>query len=61
MVRNRVKRRLREILRQRAIPESLDVVVLARPPAAQASYRQLEQAVDELLGKAGLAAVLHRE
>ena len=56
VVRNHVKRRLRELLRQRVIPESWDIVVVARPPAAQASYRQLEQAVDELLSKAGLLA-----
>ena len=54
VVRNRVKRRLREHLRQRILPESWDIVVAARPAAAGATYRQLGQAVDELLSRAGL-------
>lgn len=55
VVRNRVKRRLREYLRQRTLPESLDIVVAAKPAAAGATYRQLGQAVDELLGRAELS------
>ena len=54
VVRNRVKRRLRELLRQRMLPESWDIVVVARPPTAGATYRRLDQAVNELLSRAGL-------
>ena len=56
VVRNRVKRRLREHLRQRILPENWDIVVAARPAAAGATYRELGQAMDELLSRAGLLA-----
>ena len=56
VIRNRVKRRLKEIVRQRDIAGSLDVVITARVPAAQASYRDLERAVDQLLKRTGLPA-----
>ena len=56
VVRNRVKRRLREHLRQRILPENWDIVVAAKPAAAGATYRELGQAVDELLSRAGLLA-----
>ena len=54
VIRNRVKRRLKEIVRQRDIAGSLDIVITARVPAAQASYRELERAVDQLLKRTGL-------
>ena len=54
VVRNRVKRRLREIVRRRDIAGSLDVVITARVPAAQASYRELERAVEQLFKRARL-------
>ena len=57
VVRNRVKRRLREHLRQRILPESWDIVVAARPATAGATYRELGQAMDELLRRAGLLVV----
>ena len=56
VIRNRVKRRLREIVRQRDIAGSLDIVITARVPAAQASYQELERAVDQLLKRTGLPA-----
>ena len=56
VIRNRVKRRLREIVRQRDIAGSVDIVITARVPAAQASYRELERAVDQLLKRTGLPA-----
>ena len=44
VVRNRVRRRLREIVRrdQHALPEGVWLVVIARPAAAQADYAALE-------------------
>jgi ribonuclease P protein component len=57
VVRNRVRRRLREIVRRR--PPSLetgwDLVLIARPAAATAAYAALEHDVDELLRRAGLS------
>ena len=54
VVRNRLKRRLREGLRLLAIRSGWDVVVLARPPAAVSTYRQLREALAELLSRARL-------
>jgi len=57
-VRNRIKRQLREIMRQRleGVPASNDYVLIVRsglPEAAEANgYGWLEQRVDEVLGKA---------
>ncbi len=47
MVRNRVKRRLRAIMSTRldALPDGAIVVVRALPPAADASYAELESDV----------------
>jgi ribonuclease P protein component len=54
VIRNLVKRRLREILRQREIGKGWDIVVSARPLAAKASYRALANAIEELLCKADI-------
>lgn len=56
VVRNRVRRRLKEIIRLRLpmIAPGWDVVLIARPPIAQADYRQIETALDRLLRQAGL-------
>ncbi len=51
VVRNRVKRRLREAVRQRLadIPAGLDVVFVARAPITGASWETLCTALDRLL------------
>jgi ribonuclease P protein component len=56
VTRNKVRRRLREIVRLRipAIAPGWDVVLIARPPAAQAEFRQIENAVERLLLQSGL-------
>lgn len=54
VVRNRVKRQLREIMRQKRLRPGRDIVLIARPPAAGASYATLEKAVIDLLGRAQL-------
>ena len=53
VVRNRTKRRLRAIVAQRleGLPDGLDVVVRANPPAAGASSAELAQALDPLVHK----------
>ncbi len=57
VVRNRVRRRLREIVRrhQHALRRGIWLVVIARPPAARATYRALE---DEWLRLAKRAFIL---
>ena len=54
VARNRLKRRLREGLRLLSVRPGWDVVFLARPSAAAAKYRQLREALVELLSRARL-------
>jgi ribonuclease P protein component len=56
VVRNRIKRRLREVmrLRRQGIAAGWDIVVIARPPSARADYHEIERAVERLLRQAGL-------
>jgi ribonuclease P protein component len=56
VVRNRVKRRLREILRHSPLCVGWDIIVIARAPAARADFQDLKRTVDDLLTKAGLLA-----
>lgn len=56
VVRNRVKRLLREILRQTPVKTGWDMVFIARIPAAGGKYAELERSVDNLLRRAGLTA-----
>jgi ribonuclease P protein component len=54
VVRNRVKRRLREAIRSSfaKIHPGTDLVLIARPSAARAHYTDLASAVDSLLDRA---------
>jgi len=54
VVRNRVKRRLREILRATLMRPGWDVIFIARALAAGANYAELEMAVKDLLSRASL-------
>jgi len=56
VVRNRVKRRLREVMRRRlaSIAHGHDLVVTARPGAASASVAALDQEIGALLARARL-------
>ena len=54
VVRNRVKRLLREIMRQLPLQSGSDIIFIARSPAAWADYNELEKAVGKLLLRAGL-------
>lgn len=56
VVRNRIRRRLREIYRlnEDKLTGGCDVVVVARTRAAQSSYRQLEKSFLYLADKLGL-------
>ena len=50
--RNRVRRRLREVLRQapNQTGHGWDILIVARPPAAEASFDDLRAATERLLG-----------
>ena len=54
--RNKIKRRIREAVRLRVpcIRSGFDVVFIARQPSREASYRDIEQAVERLLRKGDL-------
>jgi ribonuclease P protein component len=54
VVRNRVKRRLREILRSVQLEPGWDIIFIARPPAAGADFASLGKSVQGLLSRAGL-------
>lgn len=55
VVRNRVRRRLREALRARLgrVKPGVDVLLIARPAAAQATWAELETALESLLVRSG--------
>lgn len=57
VVRNRVKRRLREAVRVRltSLTPGWDIVVSARPAAASAPFETLDAEIGALLQRAGLA------
>ena len=54
--RNRVRRRLRELIRERieAVGAGWDLLFIARPGAGAASYAELREAVRSLLEKSGM-------
>lgn len=56
VVRNRVKRRLREILRQMPLQSGWDIIFIVRTPAATADYQSLGNSVRSLLLRAGILA-----
>lgn len=54
VVRNRVRRLLRENLRQTPLQPGCDIIFMARSPAARANYASLGKSVRGLLLRAGL-------
>lgn len=54
VVRNTVKRRLREVVRGLRLSDGWDVVVIARPAAAEVGFAGLRGALVSLLRRAGL-------
>ena len=57
VVRNRVKRRLRELFRRLRLITGWDIVIIARPAAAVVEYSVLKDSVNSLLSKARLISV----
>ncbi|MCK4471170.1 MAG: ribonuclease P protein component, partial [Anaerolineae bacterium] len=56
VVRNRVKRLLREGVRLTPIKDGWDMVFIARAAAVEADYHTLRRAIEELLSRARLLA-----
>jgi ribonuclease P protein component len=54
VVRNRVRRRLREALRSLPVKEGFDIVITARPESAKADYWTLKEELALLLRRARL-------
>ena len=54
VTRNKVKRRLREVVRLSGVHEGWDLVLIARRDAAAADFRSLCRSVTTLLKRAGL-------
>jgi ribonuclease P protein component len=52
--RNRVKRRLRQIMRQTAVKPGWDIVFIARSGAAEITYARLKELAHRLMNRAGL-------
>ena len=59
VVRNRVRRLLKEIIRDIPFKAGFDIVIIARVNAAEADYHQLKASVLALLGKYNI--ILHNE
>ncbi|MDR2860721.1 MAG: ribonuclease P protein component [Elusimicrobiota bacterium] len=55
-IRNRTKRRLREIFRTNKyfLQEGIDLIFISKPKTAAANYEDLKKTIIELLKKAGL-------
>jgi ribonuclease P protein component len=51
VVRNRVRRLLREIVRLKSLRPGWDIVFVSRPSAATADYHQLDGSISRLLGR----------
>jgi len=56
VVRNKVKRRVREILGKITLHPGFDIVVIARASAAEAKYSEIKKTAEDILLRAGLLA-----
>lgn len=54
VVRNRIKRLIREIIRKTSLKPGNDIVFIARLPSAEARYLQIEESIKDLLLQAEL-------
>ena len=61
VVRNRIKRRLREIARQMPVQPGWDIIFIARIPALKADYNDLERSIRTLLSRADINIVGENE
>ena len=58
VVRNTIKRRLREAVRHTPVKSGWDIILIARGQAGSADYHQLETSVRGLLRRAGLLSIV---
>jgi ribonuclease P protein component len=61
VVRNQVKRRLREILHSLPLEPGWDIIFIVRSQAASASFARIKKSVQGLLSQAGLLAREYEE
>lgn len=61
VVRNKVRRRLREAVRSLPLKDGWDVVVIARRSAAEAAYREVRESLASLLARAGVMRELEAD
>lgn len=61
VVRNRIKRLLREILRSQQVKEGWDIVIIARPQASNTTYERLGKSAEDLLARAELFKSFYKE
>ena len=54
VIRNRLKRQLREISPRMPLKSASDIVFIVRPPAASADFATLKKTMESLLSRAGL-------
>ena len=54
VARNRVRRRLREIIRQMAIEPGWDIIFVARPEIINAEFAAIKDAITGIFSRAGL-------
>jgi ribonuclease P protein component len=54
VVRHKVQRRLREVIRRRALPSGWDIILIARPPLVGVTFAQVNDALDDILRRADL-------
>jgi len=54
VTRNRIKRRLREILRKVRLAPGWDIVIIARPSISDIAYGNVQKTIEHLLLKAAL-------
>ena len=57
VIRNRVKRRLREIMREISLKPGEDMIIIARTAAVAADYQKLKEETRSLLKRAGMVKV----
>ena len=56
VIRNKVKRRLREAVRQSSVQEGWDLILIAKKDAGRSDFAALYSSVDDLLKRANLRA-----
>lgn len=61
VVRNKIKRRLKEAVRLTPVQEGWDLVIIARKDSSSADFRGLSSSVTSLLGRAGILATLPQQ